>query len=54
MRKFKGLIRTNKVGSDCHFEFEVDDVATDEEIDDIAKECAFEFIDWYYKEEGND
>ncbi len=50
MRKFKGLARTNKVGSDCHFEFEVDD----EEIEDIAKECAFEFIDWYYKEVDNE
>ena len=51
MRKFKGLIRTNKQGSDCHFEFEVDDRATDEEIEEIAKTCAFQLIDWNYGEE---
>jgi hypothetical protein len=52
MKKFKGVIRTNKIGSDCNFEFEVDENATEEEIDEIAKEVAFESIDWYYEQES--
>jgi len=52
MRKFKGVIRTNKVGSDCQFEFEVDDDATEGEIEEVARECAFELIDWHFTESG--
>jgi len=52
MKKFTGVICTNKVGSDCHFEFEVEDDATEEEIDEMAKEVAFESIDWYYEQES--
>ena len=52
MKKFTGVIRTNKVGSDCHFEFEAEDDATEEEIDEIAREFAFESIDWHYEQES--
>lgn len=37
MRKFTGYIATNKVGSQCEFEFEMDDDATEEEIEEVAK-----------------
>lgn len=50
MKKYKGVIRTNRVGSDCHFEFEVDDDTSQEEIDEIATEMAFEKIDFYYEQ----
>jgi len=51
MKKFKGTIRTNKQGSDCQFEFEVEDDATEEEIDAEAREVAFENIEWSYEPE---
>lgn len=49
MRKFKGCIRTNVSGSECYFEFEVDDNATDEEIETEAREAAFNWVDWEYE-----
>ena len=53
MRTFKGSIGTNKVGSQCEFEFEMDDDATEEEIEEVAQECAFEKIDWHFTEVTN-
>lgn len=50
MRKFQGVIKTNIVGSGCSFEFEVEDDATEKEIEEAAREQAFENIDWYYEE----
>lgn len=50
MRKFRGSISTDVVGSECQFDFEVEDDATEEEIEEVAQMAAFEFIDWYYKE----
>lgn len=49
MRKVTGEIRTNKVGSDCAFELEVDDDLTDEEIEEIAKQAAYEHVEWNYE-----
>lgn len=51
MRKFVGTISTNKVGSECKFEFEMDDDATDEEIEEAAREAAFNYIEWDYQED---
>lgn len=50
MRFFKGQISTDKVGSECEFEFEVEDGATDEEIELEAKDAAFNYIYWNYEE----
>lgn len=50
MRKFKGVIRTDKQGSECEFEFEVEDNATQEEIDKEGRESAFNYVQWYYEE----
>lgn len=51
MRKFIGEISTNKIGSECHFEFEVPDDATDEEIEEEARQAAFEKVEWHYNEQ---
>lgn len=51
MRKFKGYVRTNKVGSSYHFEFEVDDEATEQDIEKEARESMFENIEWNYEED---
>lgn len=50
MRKFRGAISTNIVGSERQFDFEVYDDATEEEIEEVAQMAAFELIDWYYEE----
>lgn len=50
MRKFKGVIRTDKVGSDCEFGFETEDGATPEQIEEDAREIAFQHIEWNYEE----
>ena len=50
MRTFTGSIGTNKIGSDCKFEFEVEDDATPEQIESAAREAAFENIEWNFKE----
>ena len=50
MKIFEGSICTDKVGSDCFFSFEVPDDATEEETEELAREAAFEFIDWEYHE----
>lgn len=50
MRQFKGSISTNRIGSDCEFEFEVDDGATPDEIEDEARQSAFACVEWHYYE----
>lgn len=52
MKTIKGYISTNKVGSESKFEFEVEDNATPEEIEELAREAAFERIDWSYTVDG--
>lgn len=54
MKQIKGYIKTNKVGSTCEFEFEIEDDATPEEIEEWAKEAAFENIEWSYTINGED
>lgn len=48
MKRFTGYVETNKVGSRCEFEFEMDDDATDKEIAAMAREMMFENIEWSY------
>lgn len=50
MRTFKGFIRTDAVGSECEFEFEVEDNATDDEVEQEAKQAAFDCVEWNYQE----
>jgi hypothetical protein len=54
MKKIKGSISTNKVGSSCEFEFEMHDDATPEEIEEAARDAAFDLIDWHYLIDGED
>ncbi len=49
MKLVKGSIRTDKVGSACEFEFEVEDDATAEEIEEMARDMAFNHVEWNYK-----
>ena len=49
MRKFIGVITLE--GVKCEFECETEDNATNEEIEEVCKEIAFGYIDWYYTEE---
>lgn len=53
MKKIEGYVKTNKVGSICEFEFEIDDDATPAEIEEEAKNAAFEMIEWSYTVDGN-
>lgn len=41
-------VSTNKVGSKCSDEIEVEDDATDDEIEEAAKEVMFNMIEWNY------
>lgn len=50
MRTFKGIIKTDVQGSEMEFEFEVDDNATQAQIDEEARQAAFEFVQWHYDE----
>ena len=50
MKFFKGEIATDSVGSGCEFEFEVEDDATQEEIDAEARQAAFDLVSWSYTE----
>lgn len=50
MRYFIGSIATNKVNSRCEFEFEMEDDASEKEIEEAAKDCAFDLIDWGFSE----
>jgi len=52
MKRIQGSIATDKVGSRCHFDFEVDDDCTPEEIEELAREAAFERIEWGYTIDG--
>lgn len=50
MKKYKGRVSTDRVGSEVTFEFEVQDSATEEQINEIALECMWECIEMTYEE----
>lgn len=49
MKRIIGYVETNKVGSRCEFEVEVEDDATEEEIAEQAREAMFEHIEWSFE-----
>ena len=49
MRKIKGVIMTDVVGSEVEFELEVEDDATEEEIDKLAWVEAANWMEWYWE-----
>lgn len=49
--KIKVSVQTDKVGSKCEQEIELDDEdhLTDEDLEEIAKDTMFEMIEWNWK-----
>ncbi len=47
--RIKYWISTSKTGSECGGEFEIEDDATEREIEEAAKDAAFEYLDWGYE-----
>lgn len=59
--RFVGRIGTDRVGSDCEFEFEVDEAelprgkqARQEAIEEMAREAAFQLVEWSYEQVENE
>lgn len=52
MRTIKIYIKTSKVGSQCDDTMEVEDDATDDEIEEMAKDAAFNMMEWGWSEKG--
>lgn len=50
MRKIRVYVSTNKVGSECYDDFEVEDDYTEEEINELAEERILDMIDTYWEE----
>ncbi len=51
MQKIIVSVETDKVGSECQTEIEVEDGATDDEIEAQAREAMFEMISWTWRKE---
>ena len=51
MKTYAGVISTDKVGSDVHFSFEVEEDASSAEVEAAAREAAFSHIEMSYEEE---
>jgi hypothetical protein len=52
MKRVVGYIQTDKHGSRCDFEFEVEDDATPEQIEHEARETAFQYVEWLFEVKG--
>lgn len=50
MKRYKGTVRIGLVGCVVPFEFEIDDDATDKEIEDAARDAMLECVEWNYDE----
>lgn len=50
MKKIKVTVQTQKVGSKCEITFEIEDDATEEEIEEVAMASMFDMIDWTWQE----
>lgn len=44
-------VSTNKIGSKCTDEFEIEDDAAEDDIEEAARECMFNMIEWNYKKQ---
>lgn len=51
MKKVKVWVSTKKVGSRCDDSFEIEDNATEEEIEELAEEVMWEMVDWNWSVE---
>ena len=50
MRKIAVYLNANIAGYDLEVEFEVEDDATDDEIEKEAFQQVMNFVDWYWEE----
>ena len=50
MKTIRVEVSTNKVGSEDHIEFEIEDDATEYEIEEIASERIWDLISWNWEE----
>ena len=50
MRKIRAYLNTDLVGCTFEEEFEVDNNASEDEIEEMAKEALFDHIDWGWNE----
>lgn len=50
MRKIRVYLNTDLAGCTIEDEFEVDDNASNDEIEEMAKESMFDHIDWGWEE----
>ena len=50
MRKIVGHLNADIAGYDLEVEFEVEDDATDDEIEKEAFQQVMNFVDWYWEE----
>lgn len=53
MKRITGYISTGMQGSAREFDFEAEDDCTPEELEEMARDAAFELIEWNYKIDGN-
>jgi hypothetical protein len=51
--RYVGYIRTNVVGSDCKFEFEAPSDMPADELEELARDVAFDYIDWNFEPATN-
>lgn len=49
VKTIKVTVQTQKVGSKCEITFEIEDDATEEEIEEVAMASMFDMIDWNWQ-----
>lgn len=54
MQTIVWVCETSKVGGDFSGEFEIEDDATDEEIDQIVREEVANYVSWGWSRKGED
>lgn len=50
MRKIRVYVSTNKVGSECYNEFEVEDNCSEKLLNELIEDCIWNMIDTYWME----
>jgi hypothetical protein len=51
--RYVGYIKTSKVGSDCEFEFEAPADTPPDELEEWARDVAFNYIEWSFEPATN-
>lgn len=50
MRKIRAWIRTSKVGSKCEDVIEVPEGISDNDLEELARDVAFNYMEWGYED----